>query len=126
MIRGLVWHGERLLSKLAACVYMTLLGKQGIHEIGEINLDRAHYLREKIAGLKNFEVNLDQPIFNEFRVISKKPFQKIEEKLFQKNIFPGISLEHYYPELKNQFIVCATETKTKADLDFFVETLKQC
>lgn len=117
---------NQALCALAACAYMTLLGKKGIREIAEINWDRADYLRQKIAKLKNFEVDTAQTIFNEFRVKSKKPFSKVEEKLLSQNIFPGVALEPFYPELKDQFLVCATETKTREDLDRFAEALAQC
>lgn len=117
---------NQALCALAACVTMTLLGKQGIRELAEVNWDRASYLREKISKLKNFEVDTDQTIFNEFRVRSRKPFSKIEEKLAGQGIFPGVALEPFYPELKDQFLVCATETKSKEDLDRFVEALSQC
>ncbi len=117
---------NQALCALAACVYMTLLGKKGIREVGEINCDRAYYLREKISKLKNFQVDLNPIIFNEFKVTALKPFAKIEEKLLSQNILPGISLELFYPELKNQFLVCATETKTKEEMDRYVEALAQC
>lgn len=117
---------NQALCALAACAYMTLLGKQGMREIGELNCDRAYYLRQKIAGLKNFQVDTAQPIFNEFRVVSKIPFAKVEEKLKARRIFPGVSLVRFYPELKDQFLVCATETKSKEDCDRFAEALSQC
>lgn len=117
---------NQALCALAACVYMTLLGKEGIREVGQINCDRAYYLRTQISKLKNFEVDVTQPIFNEFRVISRKPFSKVEEKLQTEKIFAGVSLETFYPELKNQFLVCATETKSKEDLDRFAEVLRRC
>jgi len=117
---------NQALCALAACAYMTLLGKKGIREIAEVNWDRANYLRNKIAGLKSYEVDAMQPIFNEFRVKSKKPFAKLEEKLMAQGIFPGVALGTFYPELKDQFLVCATETKSKEDLDRFVEALAQC
>jgi glycine dehydrogenase subunit 1 len=117
---------NQALCALTACAYMTLLGKQGVREVAELNLDRASYLRSQISKLKGFSVDLTQPIFNEFRVTSRKPFVQTEEKMFAKKIFPGISLEKFYPELKDQFLVCATETKSKEDLDRFVEGLAQC
>ena len=117
---------NQALCALAACAYMTLLGKKGIREIAEINWDRASYLRSKIAGLKNFEVDTQATIFNEFRVRSKKPFAKVEEKMMAQGIFPGVALEPFYPELKDQFLVCATETKSKEDLDRFAEVLGKC
>ncbi len=117
---------NQALCALAACAYMTLLGKKGIREIAEINWDRATYLRNKIAKLKHFEVDLSQPMFNEFRVKSKKSFSKIEETLMSQGVFPGVALEPFYPELKDEFLVCATETKSKEDLDRFVEALARC
>ena len=105
---------------------MTLLGKSGIQELGELNMDRAFALREKISSLKGFRVNPSIPIFNEFVVRSDKPFREIEARLLQEKIFPGIDLSAFYPELKNQFLVCATETKTAEDLDRFVEALEKC
>ena len=59
-------------------------------------------------------------------VTADKPYKEIEEKLLAQNILPGIDVGKYYPELKNAFLVCATETKTKDQLDEFVEALGQC
>ena len=117
---------NQALCALAACAYMTLMGREGMREAGEINLDRAYYLRERISGLKGFSVNLDAPIFNEFVVRTDKPFAGIEKKLISEKIFPGIHLASFFPEMTHQFLVCATETKTKQDLDRFVEALAKC
>jgi glycine dehydrogenase subunit 1 len=117
---------NQALCALAACAYMTLLGKKGIREVAEVNWDRANYLKSQISNLKSFEVDAAQPVFNEFRVRSKKPFSKIEEKLMAQGIFPGVAIEPFYPELKDQFLVCATETKSKEDLNRFVEALAKC
>ncbi len=117
---------NQALCALAACVHMTLLGKEGIREVAEINMDRASYLRRQISQVKGFKVLKDQPVFNEFVVTAEKSFDAIEKKLLDKKIFPGVPLEPFYPELKNQFLVCATETKTKEQLDTFVRELSQC
>lgn len=111
------------LCALGACIYLTLLGKEGIREVGELNLDRAHYLRDEISRIKGFRVSLDIPIFNEFTVVSDKPFEAIQSKLVPQRILPGIDLAPLYPEMKGAFLVCATETKTKEDLDRFVKAL---
>lgn len=114
------------LCALGACIYLTLLGKEGIREVGELNLDRAHYLRQEIAALKGFRVEKNAPIFNEFIVDSEKPFAELQSKLMSQGILPGIDLVRFYPELKGSFLVCATETKTKEDLNRFVKALKSC
>jgi len=111
------------LCALAACLYLTLLGKEGIREVGEINLDRAHYLRDEIGRLKGFQVDPRAPIFNEFVVRADRPFAEICSRLIPRGILPGIDLVSFYPEMKGAFLVCATETKTKEDLDRFVKEL---
>ncbi len=117
---------NQALCALAAGVYMSLMGKQGIKKVAELCMDRAHYLREKIAGLKGCRVALETPIFNEFVVHASQPFEVIEKKCIEKNIFPGIGLGKFYPGRENDFLVCATETKTREQLDLFVEVLSQC
>ncbi len=114
------------LCALIACVYMTLLGRQGIRKVAELNIDRASYLRDQISKLKDYSVDLETPIFNEFVVRSKKPFADIEKAMMARNIFPGLDLEKYYPRCKQEFLVCATETKSREDLDRYVEALKAC
>lgn len=117
---------NQALCALGACVYMTLMGKEGMREVAELNMDRADYLREKMNRLDGFHTDVKQPIFNEFVVKSDKAFSEIEKKMLSKKIFAGIDLEQFYPELKNEFLVCATETKSKDDLDLYVKELSQC
>lgn len=117
---------NQALCALAACAYMTFLGKEGIREVAEINMDRALYLRQRIHTLQGFSTELGTPIFNEFVVKTDKPFGPIEKRLRKKRIFPGLHLKPFYPKLKNEFLVCATETKTREQLDTFVEELSRC
>jgi glycine dehydrogenase subunit 1 len=105
---------------------MTLMGKEGIREVAELNMDRADYLRERIGALKEFQVGAEAPVFNEFVVRAGRRFSEIEKKLLAQKILPGIDLSRFYPELKNHFLVCATETKTKEDIDRFAEALSRC
>jgi len=117
---------NQALCALAACVYMTLMGKQGIREVAELNMDRAYYLRQKIGELGKFKVDESVSIFNEFVVKSDKPFAEIEKKMIDKGIFAGIDLARFYPELRNEFLVCATETKNREQLDYFSGELAKC
>lgn len=117
---------NQALCALVACIYMTIMGKEGMRELAEIQMDRAYYLREKISKLKGFHVDTATPIFNEFIVKSDKPFPEIEKKLEARKIFAGLDLSMFYPEKKNQFLVAVTETKTREDLDRFAEALSKC
>ncbi len=114
------------LCALTACVYMTLMGRQGIQLVSELNVDRSTYLRQGIQNIKGFQVDTKTPIFNEFVVKSSKPMVDLQKKMENAGILPGVSMEPFYPELKNQFLVCATETKTQADLDQYLKALESC
>ena len=116
---------NQALCALAACVYMAGLGQEGLKRIAELNLENADYLRSAISGLKDVEVLTVGPIFNEFTVRFKKPVEKINQSLFKRGIIGGLALEKHYPELKRQMLICATETKSKEDLDLFVNALQE-
>ena len=116
---------NQALCALAACVYMAGLGQEGLKRIAELNLENADYLRSEIEKLKEVEIMTQGPIFNEFTVRFKKPIEKINQSLFKHGIIGGLALERHYPELKRQMLICATETKSKEDLDLFIESLKE-
>ena len=46
------------------------------------------------------------------------------EALSAHNILGGYDLSSDYPELGDVLLVCATETKTVADIDAYVEALR--
>ena len=116
---------NQALCAVAACVYLASLGKTGIRRIAELNLENAYYLRTLMGKLAGAEVLTEGAIFNEFAVRFKKPAEKINQSLFQKGIVGGLALERFYPECKGQMLFCATETKTKDELDLLVQALKE-
>lgn len=117
---------NQALCALAAAVYMSALGKEGIKRVADINIAHADYLRRQIGALPGFRIDFDGPIFNEFVVHTEKPARHIIERLLDKNIYAGFDLEKWYPELGSGLLICATETKTKADLDRFIAALSDC
>jgi len=116
---------NQALCAIAACVYLASLGKTGVRRIAELNLENAYYLRSAISSFKEVEVLIEGSIFNEFVVRFSKPIEKINQLLFKKGIVGGLALERFFPELKNQMLLCATETKSKDDLDQLIQALKE-
>jgi glycine dehydrogenase subunit 1 len=57
--------------------------------------------------------------FHEFALRLPKPASDVIEALARRNIVAGVALGEDYPELDDALLVCATETKTRADLDLF-------
>ncbi len=61
---------------------------------------------------------LSESEFNEFVLIAPVGFEQKRGALInEKCIFAGVKLEPFYPELKQHYLFCATETISKADID---------
>ncbi len=112
------------LCALNAVIYLTLLGPQGLKEVAELNLERAHQLAEEINGVKGFSVNTKTPFFNEFVVTCPVSAKQVIEKLTEKNIAAGYDLGQLCPQMKNCLLVCATEMRTEKDLQAYADALR--
>jgi len=111
------------LCALTAAVYLAALGKSGIQEVADQNLQKSHYLATRISKLHGYHLRFRAPFFNEFVVETKKGFSLLEKRLMQKGILGPLSLREFYPELKDCLLFCVTEIKTKAMLDELVKGL---
>ena len=110
------------LCAVAATMYMACLGASGIRELSRLNHDKAEYLKNRLrnAGCK---ISFASPTFNEFVVEMPPGFEKTYSRLLEEKIVAGVSLGTYYPELKNHYLVCVTETKSKEDMDLLVKEI---
>ena len=111
------------LCALNAVIYLTLLGPAGLAEVAELNLERAHQLAEKMGHLPGFRVKFAAPFFNEFVLECPLPAKKIIQKLEKKGISAGYALGKDFKGMENCLLVCATETKTAADLQAYADAL---
>jgi glycine dehydrogenase subunit 1 len=110
---------------LAACVYLSSVGREGIKETARQNVMKSHYMKEKILKLSGFELFSDTPFFNEFVVRCGKDPEKIIGDLLKHGIMGGLPLGRFYPGMKNCMSICVTETKSKAEMDRFAEVLSK-
>jgi glycine dehydrogenase subunit 1 len=116
---------NQALCALAATVYLASLGKGGFKKLALLNLKKAHYLAEGIRKLEGYSLKFSSPFFNEFVVEIKgkgRNPQRIIEKLKKDNILAGIDLSDM---LENCLLVAVTEKRTKEEMDFFLEKLKE-
>jgi glycine dehydrogenase subunit 1 len=98
-------------------MYMATVGKIGIREIALQNHDKAVYLKDCLEKA-GFKPVFETFFFNEFVLKAPKGFREKRAGLIKnKCIFAGLDLEPYYPEFKDYFLFCATETVSKEDID---------
>ena len=113
------------LMALAACVYMTLVGKTGLRKIAELNYHKAHYLADQIDKIAGYKVNRDRPFFNEFVVKCPTSVHNINQALIEQGIIGGYDLEKDYPTLKDHMLLCVTEMNSKEEMDALVQVLAE-
>ena len=63
------------------------------------------------------------PAFHESVVLLDRPVAPVLKSLASRGILGGLDLTEFYPELGPALLVCATETKTAADIDSYVAAL---
>ncbi len=111
------------LNIVAGNVYLSLLGKNGIKKIAELNTKATHYLRTKLIETGKFS-GFKYPFFNEF-VLEVKDKERIKDKLINNGFIPPFDLGTYYPGLEGYMLFAVTEILTKKDLDFIVNLLER-
>jgi glycine dehydrogenase subunit 1 len=111
------------LCAVAAAMYMASLGGSGFRELARLNHDKAEYLKGALSK-GSFRIPFESPTFNEFVAESPLGFESTYRGLLQKKTVAGLPLAPYYPELENHYLFCATETKTKKDLDDLAREVK--
>jgi len=118
---------NQALLALRACIYLCALGKKGIVEVANLNIQKSHYACEKLSALDIFEPSFKKPFFNEFvlKARGNQRIDKINEYLLTKGIIGGLYLSAFYPELSNSMLLCVTETKTRESIDRLVDVLSQ-
>ena len=113
------------LMALAATVHISLLGKEGLREVAELNYQKAHYAADKISALDGFELWSDEVFFNEFAVKCPLPVAELNETLLDAGIIGGYDLGESYPGMENVMLVAVTEMNTKDDIDYLVSVLEE-
>ncbi|MBK5260024.1 MAG: aminomethyl-transferring glycine dehydrogenase subunit GcvPA [Thermoanaerobaculia bacterium] len=111
------------LVALAANMYLSLLGKVGLREVATQCLQKAAYLRAKLASIGGVSLPFSGPIYNEFVVRTPYAASQILEDLEHGRILGGIPLAQFYPEQPNDFLVAVTELHTRENLDHFAATV---
>ncbi|MEM0199201.1 MAG: aminomethyl-transferring glycine dehydrogenase subunit GcvPA [Desulfurococcaceae archaeon] len=114
------------LMAIAAAVYLSMLGKNGVVKLAEVNYYRAHYawIKLKKAGF-NVEVFKGE-FFNEFPVFFNETglrYQYIHDELLKRGIHGGLYIGDYYPELGETALYAFTELHFKEDIDELVDAL---
>lgn len=113
------------LLALRATVYLALVGPEGLREAAELSLRKAHYARERLATVERLELPFGGPTFKEFAVRDRDgQVESLLSELAANDIFAGVPLAPWYPELADCFLVAVTEKRTRHEIDALVASIK--
>lgn len=113
------------LMTTAATIYLSLLGPRGLQSVARTSHNNTLLLAETLKTLAGVEPVFNRPTFHEFVIRLSKPVNAVLTALAKQNIVGGYDLEQDFPELGHALLVCATETKTKQDIDYYRQCLSQ-
>ncbi len=111
------------LCALAASVYMTYMGADGMRQVAEVGFKRAHALADRLAAIPGWERAFPERQFlNEFPIrVPKGP--AVLRKLARKGILGGLDVHRWFRELKGVLTFTCTEVNDARALDELVEAL---
>jgi glycine dehydrogenase subunit 1 len=111
------------LMMLAATVYLSVMGKQGLRQVAEQCLQKAHYAAEKLTAVPGFRLRFGAPFFHEFVLQCPRPAEEIVSALAEQGILAGYPLGRHAPELADCLLIAVTEKRTREEIDTFAEAL---
>ncbi len=113
------------LMAAAATVHMALLGPQGLERVAAACHANTRLLADRLAAIEGVEVVFNRPYFHELVLKLDQPVAEVLRALAVQDVIGGYDLGAGYPELAGCLLVCATETRTEADIDTFAAHLER-
>ena len=101
----------------AATIYMALMGAKGLERTAAASHARSRELIAALTRLPGVRPAFRGPHFHEAALLLDRPVAPVLKALAARGILGGLDLAPHYPELGPALLVCATETKTAADLE---------
>lgn len=106
---------------LHAAMYMSLMGAEGLREANRLSCDAAHHLAARLSHTGKMRLSHPgKPYLNEFAmtVADGHTTGQVLDALKAKGILGGVAIDDH------EMIIACTEKRTPAQIDEYVETIK--
>jgi glycine dehydrogenase subunit 1 len=107
----------------AATIYMSLMGPHGLARVASVSHARTSELVGALTRLPGVRAAFANPYFHESVVLLDRPVAPVLRALADRGILGGFDLAEHYHGLGHALLVCATETKTSADIARYANAL---
>jgi glycine dehydrogenase subunit 1 len=120
---------NQALVALMATIFLSVYGKEGMRELAEHNLAKAHYAAKTLAAQPGAKLRFKDtslggaPRFHEFVLQTDEAPAALSRRLLENKIVGGIDLSRWYPELSNCTLWCTTEVMARETIDAAAKVL---
>jgi len=109
------------LNALAAAVYLSSVGAEGLAEVGRACIAKAHYLREALLATGTFDAPFSAPFAHEFALRYTGDVVAMHAEMTRRGYIAGVDLGSIDPGMDGLVLFAVTEKRTRAEIDAFVE-----
>jgi glycine dehydrogenase subunit 1 len=113
------------LCALAAAVYLSAVGPEGLQEAATLSMERARAAAAAICSVPGMKLKFAGPFFNEFVVESEVAPERIEQLLAGRGMLSGLPLGFLGKEHVNCMLWCCTEMNTPREIEALASALKE-
>ncbi len=113
------------LLMMAGTLYLSLMGAEGLARVATTSMARTEELLCALTAISGVRRVFNRPGFHEAVLSLDRPVAPVLAGLAERGIQGGLDLAPYYPELGAALLVCATETKSSADIDAYARALSE-
>jgi glycine dehydrogenase subunit 1 len=112
------------LMALAVCIYLSLMGPEGLARVGRANLALGRRLRLGVERSKRLAPRFPGgPIYNELAVRVPGDAAEVARSAQAQGVLPGVPLGRFDAALADTLLVNVTELHTEADVDRLLAVL---
>ncbi len=112
------------LCALAALVYMSCVGKEGLRNVAGLCAAKAVFARNELLKIEGVEAVGDDAFFNEFVIKLPADASEVVGKMIDKGFAAGFPLGRYYEDRKDQLLVAVTEKRTREEIKAMANALE--
>ncbi|MGH8140147.1 MAG: aminomethyl-transferring glycine dehydrogenase subunit GcvPA [Steroidobacteraceae bacterium] len=109
----------------AATIYLSLMGPVGLTRTAAASHARTRELAAALANVSGVRRAFAGAFFHECVLLFDRPVAPVLQSLAARGILGGLDLSEHHPQLGHALLVCATETKTEADIERYAAALDE-
>ena len=109
----------------AATIHMSLLGAEGLARVAAQSIANLRALESKLTAIPGVSSVFPGEGFHESVIRLPVAVAPVLEKLAARDILGGFDLSGTYPALGHALLICATETRSTADIEYYAKALHE-